>query len=247
MSQGNGRAAATATAVVVAALLAGCAQEAGPDPEARPTVTETVTASPRPGGQGDTDTDDGAEAGRDAVDRIVVDGEGLELWAGEELSDEVSFVEDDLEAAVAVLAAVLAGDGEPAGVVGDRPCVADQTRYGWEEAMFLGTSAQATDEGSLTFVAVGPTVRGLDGDVRVETPEGVAVGDVVQPLVDAATAIDPTLVEVASSDQTSTRVIYDLVRDDTDEVGSYHYGAEALAIDDVVTTLESPRYLQDRC
>lgn len=245
MSQGNGRAAATATAVMVAALLTGCTQEAGPDPEARPTVTETVTASPRPGGQGDADA--GTEAGRDAIDRIVVDGEGLELWAGEELSDEVSFVEDDLEVAVDALADVLAGDGDPAGVVDDHPCVADQTRYGWDEAIYLGTSALATDEGSLTFVAVGSTVEGLDGDVRVETPEGVAVGDDVQPLVDAATGIDPTLVEIASSDQTSTRVIYDLVRDDTDEVGSYHYGAEALAIDDVVTTLESPRYLQDRC
>lgn len=241
MSQGRGRAAATATAVVMASVLAGCAQEAGPDPEARPTVTETVTASPRPTGEA------GDDAGTDAVDRIVVDGEGLELWAGEDLHDEVSFVEDDLEVAVDALAGVLAGDGDPAGVVSDHPCVADQTRYGWEEAIFLGTSALATDEGSLTFVAAGPTVRGLDGDVRVETPEGVAVGDDVQPLVDAATATDPTLVETASSDQTSTRVIYDLVRDDTDEAGSYHYGAEALAIDDVVTTLESPRYLQDRC
>lgn len=241
MVQGRGRVAAAGTAVVVAAVLAGCAQEAGPDPEARPTVTETVTASPRPSGEA------GPGEGLAAVDRIVVDGEGLGLWAGDELRQEVSFVEDDLEAAVEVLAGVLAGDGDPDGVVSDHPCVADQTRYGWEEAIFLGTPALATDEGSLTFVAVGPTIRGLDGDVRVETPEGVAVGDDVQPLVDAATATDPTLVEIASSDQTSTRVIYDLVRDDTDEAGSYHYGAEALAIDDVVTTLESPRYLQDRC
>jgi len=233
---------ALATALLITLTTAGCATStpgAAPTTSATPpTPGPTATSTPEP-----TPADPLA-----SVDSVVVSGTGLALVRGDDVLETLPFVGGDLDEVRALLDRVFADDAVAAGSVSEHPCVADQTRWSWGDALYLASPSLTTDDGSLHLVLRGSTLPGGQGDVALETSEGVAVGDEVAPLVDLVSGLDPSRVE---QDDPSvggrTRVLYDLVRDDSDELGPYHYGALAEAEGGAVTVVDTPRYLQDRC
>ena len=243
----NRSVAALATGLLITLVATGCAGSAGADGEPSATTTTTVTAEAAPA-ETTTPSPTQAPDPLTTVDTIVVGGTGLSLRRGDAEIVSLPFAGGDLDEQVETLTTVFGSEPVPAVVEGDH-CVQPQTRWAWGET-YHGTRALHTDEGSLVFLTYDAALTRPDGsEVRIETTDGLAVGEVDDPFrALPEDQKDESWVEFDTEVGGHAYYLYDVVRT-TDEIGPEpgKYGALGITIGGVVDRIAAPTSLYDYC
>jgi hypothetical protein len=197
---------ASVRSVLAAALLlclggmAGCAQ---PDPKPTgspaPTATPTVSADP--------------------ARTIVVGGGDFALLSesGEEL-DRIGYSVPP-EEAIAVLTTAI-GASPQRGVDGQQTCFGEYETASWEDALTLklGDALPLPADAAFELDVTGPTA----GDVRIETPQGFAVGDSIAELTASVPEAPALQFETGGA-----LVNFDVVTGTEEDGAEPYYGAQA--------------------
>ena len=229
MSKNQRLAVSVSSAFAIVAILAGCA--------ASPSA-----GSPEPEPTGDTTP----VAEEPAVAALSIGGTAISTL--DDSGDVVATLEYTADGAAAVDFLTEAFGSEPvvSPRAGDGSCTADATRAVWGddafELVFDYPELSGIPEGqSVAVDAKAPTV----GEVAVQSPEGVAVGDPASDLVAA-------LPNVGTHNRPGTTTLYSVdyavvsgtYEDMTDNA---YWGAQALVENDTITELKAPIYLQSAC
>ena len=220
--------------VVLVAALAGSVGTAIEPAQPKPTSSPSQVPSPTP-----TPTPTPSAAAKataihinaSAVDVLSSDGRVVASLA----------LNSDVKRAVTELTAAL---GAPPSVTQTTPdhCTASYTVESWGDGLSIWHGADYPLPKGLSF-GVGSTASKVQG-VRVETPQGVAVGDLAAALITATPAAN--IEEAEHTDGTWTSIWYDLV-----PVADGDYGAFALAKPDPggdrIHSISSPVFRHGEC
>ena len=225
-------------AVAVVAILAGCAAspsagspEPKPEPtgDATPIAEEPIVVTLSVGGDG----------------IVTLDDEGAVLATLDYTADGA--------AAVDFLSEAFGSDPVISPRAGDASCVADATRAVWGDDAFelvydYPERSGLPDGQSVAVDAKAATV----GNVAVQTPEGVAVGDQVNELIAA-------LPNVGTHNRLGTESLFsvdfavvsgtyeDISDTDFGMTDNVYWGAQAIVDNDVIAELRAPTYFQSAC
>lgn len=224
------------SAFAVVAVLAGCAASPSAGaPESEPTAEATPVAE------------------EPAVAALSIGGTAISMLDDE--GDVVASLEYTTDGAAAVdfLSAAFGSDPVVSPRVGDGSCTADATRAVWGDDAF----ELIYDYPELSGIPAGQAVA-VDakapavGDVSVQTPEGVAVGDPASDLVAAIPNVGthnrPGTTTLYSVDYAVVAGTYEDMSDaDFGMTENAYWGALALVDNDVISELKAPSYFQSAC